>query len=704
MLRNKALTEKVLLLGVDGMDPRFTKRLVEEGKMPNVKKLMDAGACRDDLMLLGANPTITPPMWATLATGAYPMTHSIQDFNLSGEDLEITYTAIYSTYMKAEPLWDVTVKAGKNTLLMHWPGGAWPPTMDDEKLFVIDGSSPGAACSVSNAIDYDTVFVASPKAEKPSWMPYSIRTSDVQGDENLSYLGLPQKSSQSPEAKELLAKYYKEYAELNEVPGYTTPAHFITNSIQFEDTTKEFSGRGMMWDLADFPSACSISPVFPPQQWGFEVPADAKEFIMLSLGGKVVRFCLVLKDENGKYNKVAMYADKSKDEPIAVLENDVYTPYVMDVLPKADGTMEPVHRTFRVLEISEDGTYVRIWASRAMSCVNDSVWQPKALFKEIIENVGQLIPTSQMTGNDPELIMKCNLPQWQMAAEWQSKVMHHMIENHGVEVIFSHMHNIDLMSHNYIKYMKERSTSKITEAQAVEYAEATYKVTDDYLGSFLHLMDEGWTIILFSDHALICPEAEAHTVGENCGICADPFRAMGYTVMKKDENGNDLPEVDWSKTRAVQTRANSVYINLKGRQPHGIVDPADKYELEEQIITDLYGYKDEKTGKRIVSLALHNKDAVLLGLGGPTGADIVLFVHDDYCYDHGNGLSTACGYNDTSLSPIFIAAGPGIKQNFRTTRYVREVDIAPTAAVLLGVDIPAECEGAPAYQILTEAM
>ncbi len=703
MLRNKALTEKVLLLGIDGMDPRFTKRLVEEGKLPNVKKLMDAGACRDDLVLLGANPTITPPMWATLATGAYPMTHSIQDFNLSGEDLEITYTAIYSTYMKAEPLWDVTAKAGKKTLLMHWPGGAWPPTLDDENLMVIDGSSPGAACSVSNAIDFDTVFIASTKAQKPSWMPYSIRTSDVQGDETLGYLGLPQKSSQSPEAKELMAKYYKEYAELNEVPGYTTPAHFITNSIQFEDTTKEFSGRGLMWDLADFPSTCSISPVFPPQQWGFEVPADAKEFIMLTLGGKVVRYCLILKDESGKYNKVAMYADKAKDEPIAVLENDVYTPYVMDVVPTANG-MEPVHRTFRVLEIAEDGSYVRIWASRAMSCVNDSVWQPKALFKEIVENVGQLVPTSQMTGNDPDMILKCNLPQWQMAAEWQSKVMHHMIENHGVEVIFSHMHNIDLMSHNYIKYMKERATSKITEAQATAYAETTYKVTDDYLGSFLHLMDEGWTIILFSDHALICPEAEAHVIGENCGVCVDPFRAMGYTVMKKDENGNDLPEVDWSQTKAIQTRSNSIYINLKGRQPHGIVDPADKYELEEQIITDLYGYKDEKTGHRIVSLALHNKDAVLLGLGGPTGADIVFFVHDDYCYDHGNGLSTACGYNDTSLSPIFIAAGPGIKQNFRTTRYVREVDIAPTAAVLLGVDIPAECEGAPAYQILTENM
>lgn len=704
MLRSKGLTEKLLMLGIDGMDPRFTRRLVEEGKMPNVKKMMELGACRDDLMLLGANPTITPPMWATLATGAYPMTHGIEDFNLSGEDLEITYTAIYSHYMKAQPLWNITAEAGKKTVVWHWPGGAWPPTSDSPNLITVDGSSPGAVCSVSSAKDFDTVFIASTKAEKPSWMPYSIRESKLQGDETLKFLGLPQKSSQSPEAKAMMKKYLEEYSSLIHVDGYDTPAHFITNSVQFEKPEKEFSGKGMMWDLADFPTTCSISPIYPPQQWSFAVPAGAKEFVMLTFAGHIVRYCLILKDEDGSYSRIAMYADKSKDEPIAVLENDVYTPYVMDVAPNADGTMEPVHRTFRVLEIAEDGSYVRIWASRAMSCVNDSVWHPKSLFKELTDKFGQLVPTSQMTGNDPDLILKCNQPQWEMAADWQSKCLHYLIQEHGAEVIFSHYHGPDLQGHNYMKYLKERSTSKISEAQAVEYMEATYKLTDDYIGSFLDLIDAGWTIVVFSDHAQICPEQEVHVIGENCGVCVDPFRSMGYTVMKKDEQSEDLPEIDWSKTKAIQTRSNSVYINLKGRQPHGIVDPADKYELEERIITDLYGYKDKKTGHRIVSLALHSKDAVLLGLGGENSADIIFFVHDDYCYDHGNGLSTACGYNDTSLSPIFLAAGAGIKQNFRISRYVREVDVAPTAAVLLGVEIPAECEGAPAYQILTERL
>ena len=113
---------------------------------------------------------------------------------------------------------------------------------------------------------------------------------------------------------------------------------------------------------------------------------------------------------------------------------------------------------------------------------------------------------------------------------------------------------------------------------------------------------------------------------------------------------------------------------------------------------------DETTGHRVVTLALHNKDAILLGLGGPMGSDIVIFLHDDYVEDHGNGLSTAYGHNDTSLSPIFIAAGQGIKENYRTDRYIREVDLAPTAAVLLGVDIPETCEGAPAYQIFAEKL
>ena len=72
-----AKASKVAVLGIDAMDPRLTRKYVDMGIMPNTKKIIEAGSCRHDLMLLGSMPTVTPPQWTTLATGAHPQTHGI---------------------------------------------------------------------------------------------------------------------------------------------------------------------------------------------------------------------------------------------------------------------------------------------------------------------------------------------------------------------------------------------------------------------------------------------------------------------------------------------------------------------------------------------------------------------------------------------------------------------------------------------------
>ena len=50
----------------------------------------------------------------------------------------------------------------------------------------------------------------------------------------------------------------------------------------------------------------------------------------------------------------------------------------------------------------------------------------------------------------------------------------------------------------------------------------------------------------------------------------------------------------------------------------------------------------------------------------------------------------------SSVSPIFVAAGKGIKEGYTVTRHIRQVDVAPTVAALTGLRMPRECEGAPA--------
>ena len=88
-----------------------------------------------------------------------------------------------------------------------------------------------------------------------------------------------------------------------------------------------------------------------------------------------------------------------------------------------------------------------------------------------------------------------------------------------------------------------------------------------------------------------------------CGINVGLMQELGYTVLEQDEDGNDLAKIDWSRTRAIQSEGNDIYINLKGREPHGIVEPEEQYELEEQIMTDLYGYRHPDSGKRVIALA-----------------------------------------------------------------------------------------------------
>ena len=125
MTQRKALTDKVLLLGVDGMDPRLTRKYVDMGILPNLKKYIEQGAQRHDLTMLGGHPTVTPPMWTTMATGCYSNVHGITGAFKKGSDLGSMVYNMDSRLCKAEPLWNVLVEAGiyqQKPAYRHWFG------------------------------------------------------------------------------------------------------------------------------------------------------------------------------------------------------------------------------------------------------------------------------------------------------------------------------------------------------------------------------------------------------------------------------------------------------------------------------------------------------------------------------------------------------------------------------------------------------
>ncbi len=75
--RNTSTARRVIVLGIDGMDPFLLETFINEGVMPNAAALKAAGG----LNILGtSNPPQSPVAWSNFITGYGPDVHGIFDF------------------------------------------------------------------------------------------------------------------------------------------------------------------------------------------------------------------------------------------------------------------------------------------------------------------------------------------------------------------------------------------------------------------------------------------------------------------------------------------------------------------------------------------------------------------------------------------------------------------------------------------------
>ena len=675
-----SLSEKVFVLGVDGMDPRMTKKYLDAGKMPHLAEFIKRGSCREDLVMLGGVPTITPPMWTTLATGANPSTHGITCF--WGQDPVKLDTLVYnmdSERCKAEQMWNVTALAGKKTLVWHWPGGAWPPSLNNENLHVVDGAQPAVICMGSATVDGERLCRAS--VDTPELKSFSVFAAADTGAGCI--------------IKDLGNEHHAE--EDDEEEGFNLAGNLGSKTlvnIELSVDEGEAAGENAEFDTVD-------SPLVMAHDWDFAVSDGAKEFVLLTSNGLVRRYGLVEKNAAGEYDKVSIYKNKKENAPLCVLTRE--NNFVVDVIDEvmAGDNKFLANRIYSLVELDAAGTNLCLWMSLAIDINNKEMFWPHSLHDQAIAIAGQ-IPTASMNGangKDDKYVEAFSLNCWEHYCDWQAKVLLGLVHQNGYEVVYSHLHNIDCMGHGFWG-IAMTGNEHVTPEQAQYYIEKTYIDTDNYIGALMELLDEDWSIIITSDHGLLVRNEEMFPAfGDPFGVNAKIMYELGYTALKKDKNGKLKHEIDWEHTTAVASRGNHVYINLKGRNPYGIVDPADKYALEEKIITDLYNLRTED-GNRMISVVLRNKEAALVGMDGPECGDLIYWLAEGPNRVHGDSLSTYYGLFDSSVSPIFVAAGKGIKEGFTTERVIRSIDVTPTVAALLGMRMPAQAEGAPVYQIL----
>lgn len=111
---------KILIIGLDGATWRIINPLLEQGRLPNLKLLMEKG-CFAELKTF--SPCISPVIWTSIATGKLPEKHGIWGFKDASDSTKPSMPT--SKQRKAKAFWNILNKYGKSTGIINW-WVTWP--------------------------------------------------------------------------------------------------------------------------------------------------------------------------------------------------------------------------------------------------------------------------------------------------------------------------------------------------------------------------------------------------------------------------------------------------------------------------------------------------------------------------------------------------------------------------------------------------
>jgi predicted AlkP superfamily phosphohydrolase/phosphomutase len=184
-------------------------------------------------------------------------------------------------------------------------------------------------------------------------------------------------------------------------------------------------------------------------------------------------------------------------------------------------------------------------------------------------------------------------------------------------------------------------------------------------------------------------------------------RLLPFLVRWVPDSTTTLAEaVDWERTRAYSFGyIGQIYVNLKGREPQGIVPPGQEYErLVAQIKAALLEWKDPDDGRPIVD-AVYSKDELYSGPFVERAPDLCLIMRDlSYITITGQEFSAQSSLGPPShtgthrLNGLLMALG----QDFDNTSIKGAclADVAPTILYLLDAPVPTSMDG----RVLTDVL
>ena len=634
--------KKVIVIGIDGMDPRLSEQMMNEGQLPSFDKLRKLGGYRP----LGTSiPPQSPVAWASFINGAGPGSHGLFDFIHRNPERQCAPFYSAAETVPGEGSWEV----GDHKL----PLAFWP--FNHKQAMTLLRRQGVPFWDYMDEAGIRSIFYNLPSNYPPSPSKYGNHRC-------LSGMGTP----------DVLGTYgtYQHFAE--DGPVRTKDEGGGKRSmIFFENETAKVKLIGPRNDFLKEPKPSTIE---------FAVHRDKEaRAAMIEIQGKKI---LLKKGQWNGWVKLDFELNMPAFLPDEHVSG-ICRFYLQEVEPNFRLYVSPINT-----DPSDPET---------------PITEPEGLIEQISSELGLFYTTgfqedhkalSNKVFADDEFVVQADY-----VLKERLNLLKYATEHYDDGLLFFYFSSTDLQAHMlwWDSDEKHPTRSANDAKKYFNHLKDVYRKLDNVVGDIIRRYGYKAPVIIISDH---CFARFKRQFNLNTWL-----RDKGY-VQSADAK-SILYDVDWSRTRAYGLGINSLYLNLRGRERDGIVEPGrEREELTEELIARLEAVRDID-GRRVIR-KVHRADKAYSGSATRLAPDLIVGYVRGYRASWATCLGDMTGKvlldNDSAWSADHCADVSEVPGVIFSNRPIKAgapslIDVAPSILTEFGLGIPSSMEGRNIFSI-----
>ncbi|MFX1378926.1 MAG: alkaline phosphatase family protein [Promethearchaeota archaeon] len=316
---------------------------------------------------------------------------------------------------------------------------------------------------------------------------------------------------------------------------------------------------------------------------------------------------------------------------------------------------------------------------------------PPELKEEIKQHVGNYILDANFRVEDKTILLK----EIYDMTKIHFKTVKYLIQNKEWDYFKFVIIGLDRFHHSFWKYYDKNHIKFIQGNKFEEEMKKYYQYLDQEIGEILELLDENTITMVVSDHGakamkgLICVNMALEELG-----------LLKFKTKPKPRTRLAEADIDWDNTYAWGWGGYyaRIFLNVKGREPHGIIKKKDYEKVREVVIKKLKSIKDNNGNP--MNTIIYKPEELFQVLNGDPPDLMVYF--DDLNWRSAGTVGYDSMYldeNDTGPDDavhdwfgVYIIYDP-INKRGKNLGIKNILDIAPTSLKILDVEVPKDMEG-----------